>query len=615
MHQDHGQSPDVCRSAIDLGFSSVMMDGSLEADGKTIASYDYNVDVTKKVVDMAHARGVTVEGELGCLGSLETMRGDKEDGHGTEATMTREQLLTDPEQAADFVKRTQLDALAIAIGTSHGAYKFTRKPTGDILAIDRIKEIHRRIPNTHLVMHGSSSVPQDLLAEIRKYGGSLKETYGVPVEEIQEAIKHGVRKINIDTDIRLAMTAAIRRYMAENPEKFDPRDYLKPAREAAKAICKQRYLQFGCEGQAAKIAAAAADERSPSATRRASWRRRWSEARSAHLPWAIGSPAVREPRSRSLPLVARGKVRDNYAVGDDRLLMVASDRLSAFDVVMAEPIPGKGRVLTQMALFWFERLEHIVPNHLTGDDPRERGRRRRARAGARPLDAGAGGSSRCRSRPWCAATSPAAAGRNTRQSGAVCGVMLPPGLKMASKLPAPIFTPATKAAMGDHDENIDFARMSDIIGADLAAQGARHRDPPLHRGGRVRADQGHHRRRHQVRVRPRRAGHADPDGRGADAPTRRASGRRRATSRAATRPATTSSSCATGSRPCASTASPGTRRRRRRALPPEVIARTASATTRRWRRSRAERAHGRGRRVRGGAPTPPQNIAMLSLRR
>jgi fructose-bisphosphate aldolase class II len=255
MHQDHGQNPDVCRGAINLGFSSVMMDGSLEADGKTIASYDYNVDVTRKVVDMAHKVGVTVEGELGCLGSLETMKGDKEDGHGTEATMTREQLLTDPEQAADFVKRTQLDALAIAIGTSHGAYKFSRKPTGDILAIDRIKEINRRIPNTHLVMHGSSSVPQDLLAEIRKYGGSLKETYGVPVEEIQEAIKHGVRKINIDTDIRLAMTAAVRKYLTENPEKFDPRDFLKPAREAARAICKQRYLQFGCEGQAAKIVA------------------------------------------------------------------------------------------------------------------------------------------------------------------------------------------------------------------------------------------------------------------------------------------------------------------------------------------------------------------------
>ncbi|MEO7127753.1 MAG: class II fructose-bisphosphate aldolase, partial [Rhodoferax sp.] len=253
MHQDHGQSPDVCRSAISLGFSSVMMDGSLKADGKTIADYDYNVDVTRQVVDMAHATGVTVEGELGCLGSLETMKGDKEDGHGTEATMTMDQLLTDPEQAADFVKRTQLDALAIAIGTSHGAYKFTRKPTGDILAISRIKEIHRRIPNTHLVMHGSSSVPQELLAIIRAHGGAMKETYGVPVEEIQEAIKHGVRKINIDTDIRLAMTGAIRKFFAENPEKFDPRDYLKPAREAAKQVCRQRYLQFGCEGQASKI--------------------------------------------------------------------------------------------------------------------------------------------------------------------------------------------------------------------------------------------------------------------------------------------------------------------------------------------------------------------------
>src|SRR5688500_338383 len=255
MHQDHGQSPDVCKGAIDLGFSSVMMDGSLEADGKTIASYDYNVDVTRKVVDMAHQLGVTVEGELGCLGSLETMKGDKEDGHGTEATMTREQLLTDPEQAADFVKKTQLDALAIAIGTSHGAYKFTRKPTGDILAIDRIKEIHRRIPNTHLVMHGSSSVPQDLLAIIRQYGGQMKETYGVPVSEIQEAIKHGVRKINIDTDVRLAMTGAVRKFFVQNPEKFDPRDFLKPAREAAKQICRQRYVEFGCEGQAAKIKA------------------------------------------------------------------------------------------------------------------------------------------------------------------------------------------------------------------------------------------------------------------------------------------------------------------------------------------------------------------------
>ena len=253
MHQDHGQSPAICQGAIDLGFSSVMMDGSLEADGKTIASYEYNVEVTRKVVEMAHKVGVTVEGELGCLGSLETMQGDKEDGHGTDAVMTREQMLTDPEQAADFVQRTQLDALAIAIGTSHGAYKFSRKPTGDILAIDRVRAIHERIPNTHLVMHGSSSVPQDLLAIINQYGGKMKETYGVPVEEIQKAIQFGVRKINIDTDIRLAMTGAVRKFLAENPDKFDAREWLKPAREAAKAICKQRYLEFGCEGQASKI--------------------------------------------------------------------------------------------------------------------------------------------------------------------------------------------------------------------------------------------------------------------------------------------------------------------------------------------------------------------------
>jgi len=253
MHQDHGQNPSVCEGAIKLGFSSVMMDGSLEADGKTIASYEYNLRVTQEVVAMAHKLGITVEGELGCLGSLETMRGDKEDGHGTDATMTREQLLTDPEQAADFVKQTQLDALAIAIGTSHGAYKFSRKPTGDILAIDRIQAIHKRIPNTHLVMHGSSSVPQDLLAKIRQFGGDMKETYGVPVEEIQKAIKFGVRKINIDTDIRLAMTAAVRQFLHENPDKFDAREWLKPAREAAKQICKERYIQFGCEGQGSKI--------------------------------------------------------------------------------------------------------------------------------------------------------------------------------------------------------------------------------------------------------------------------------------------------------------------------------------------------------------------------
>ncbi|WP_296556170.1 class II fructose-bisphosphate aldolase [Pigmentiphaga sp.] len=257
MHQDHGQSPDVCQGAIAMGFSSVMMDGSLRADGKTIADYDYNVDVTSKVVQMAHVQGISVEGELGCLGSLETMKGDKEDGHGAEGTMTREQLLTDPEQAADFAKRTQIDALAIAIGTSHGAYKFSRKPSGDILAIERIKEIHRRLPTTHLVMHGSSSVPQDLLAEIREFGGDMKETYVVPVEEIQEAIKHGVRKINIDTDIRLAMTGAIRRFLAENPSKFDPREYLKPARVAAKKICVERYNQFGTAGNASKIKAVA----------------------------------------------------------------------------------------------------------------------------------------------------------------------------------------------------------------------------------------------------------------------------------------------------------------------------------------------------------------------
>jgi len=253
MHQDHGQSPAVCMAAIRSGFSSVMMDGSLMADGKSVASYEYNVAVSREVVKFAHAIGITVEAELGVLGSLETMTGDKEDGHGAEGTMTREQLLTDADQAADFVEKTQCDALAIAIGTSHGAYKFSRKPTGDILAIDRIKEIHARIPNTHLVMHGSSSVPQELLAEIRQFGGTMKETYGVPVEEICEGIKHGVRKINIDTDIRLAMTAAMRRYFHEHPEKFDPRDYLKPAREAAKQICKARYLAFGCEGQAAKI--------------------------------------------------------------------------------------------------------------------------------------------------------------------------------------------------------------------------------------------------------------------------------------------------------------------------------------------------------------------------
>ncbi len=253
MHQDHGTSPLICQGALDLGFGSVMMDGSLNEDGKTPSSFDYNVEVTRKVVEMAHKIGATVEGELGCLGNLETGDAGEEDGVGAAGKLDHAQMLTDPEEAATFVKATQLDALAIAIGTSHGAYKFTRKPTGDILAISRVKEIHARIPNTHLVMHGSSAVPQDLLDIINQYGGKMKQTYGVPVEEVQEAIKHGVRKINIDTDIRMAMTGAVRKFMFENPEKFDAREWLKPAREAAKLVAKQRYMQFGCEGQGSKI--------------------------------------------------------------------------------------------------------------------------------------------------------------------------------------------------------------------------------------------------------------------------------------------------------------------------------------------------------------------------
>ena len=253
LHQDHGASPAVCQASIRSGFTSVMMDGSLKEDMKTPASYDYNVEVTQKVVEMAHAVGVSVEGELGCLGSLETGQAGEEDGSGAEGHLTHDMLLTDPEQAADFVKQTQVDALAIAIGTSHGAYKFSRKPTGDILAIGRIKEIHARIPNTHLVMHGSSSVPQEWLEVIREFGGEMKETYGVPVEEIQEGIKHGVRKVNIDTDIRLAMTGAIRRSMAKNKSEFDVRKFFKEAMVAARDICKVRFEAFGCAGQASKI--------------------------------------------------------------------------------------------------------------------------------------------------------------------------------------------------------------------------------------------------------------------------------------------------------------------------------------------------------------------------
>ncbi len=253
MHQDHGSEPAVCLRSIQSGFTSVMMDGSLMADMKTPSTFEYNVEVTSEVVKMAHAGGVSVEGELGCLGSLETGEMGEEDGHGAEGKLSMDQLLTDPEEAADFVKKTKVDALAIAIGTSHGAYKFTRPPTGDILAIDRIKEIHARIPDTHLVMHGSSSVPQDWLKIINSYGGDMGETYGVPVEEIVEGIKHGVRKVNIDTDLRMASTGAVRRHLAENPANFDPRKFLKEATKAMMEICKARYEAFGCAGQASKI--------------------------------------------------------------------------------------------------------------------------------------------------------------------------------------------------------------------------------------------------------------------------------------------------------------------------------------------------------------------------
>ena len=241
LHQDHGNSPKTCISAIEMGFTSVMMDGSLMEDGKTPSSFDYNVKVTKEVVDYAHARGVTVEGELGCLGGIE-------DGHGADVDALAH--LTDPVQAVEFVERTGIDALAVAIGTSHGAYKFSKKPTGEVLVMKRIEEIHQKLPTTHLVMHGSSSVPQDLQDVINKYGGKMKPTFGVPVEEIQRGIKHGVRKINVDTDNRMAMTGAIRKVFAEAPEKFDPRDYMKPAREAMKEVVKARMIAFGQAGHA-----------------------------------------------------------------------------------------------------------------------------------------------------------------------------------------------------------------------------------------------------------------------------------------------------------------------------------------------------------------------------
>ncbi len=253
MHQDHGNSVETCLSAIENGFTSVMMDGSLKEDGKTPADYAYNVAVTRKVVELARARGVSVEGELGCLGSLESGEGEQEDGHGAEGHLSHDQLLTDPAEAERFVAETNVDALAVAIGTSHGAYKFTRKPDGEVLAMSRIEEIHRRLPNCHLVMHGSSSVPQELQDMINKYGGKLKQTWGVPIEEIQRGIKHGVRKINVDTDNRLAITAAIRKVFAESPEKFDPRDYLKPARDAMREVCRDRMVSFGQAGQASSL--------------------------------------------------------------------------------------------------------------------------------------------------------------------------------------------------------------------------------------------------------------------------------------------------------------------------------------------------------------------------
>ncbi len=253
MHQDHGSSPAVCLRSIQSGFSSVMMDGSLEEDAKTPSSYEYNVNVSRRVVEMAHAGGVSVEGELGCLGSLETGEAGEEDGVGAEGKLEMDQMLTDPDEAADFVNKTQVDALAIAIGTSHGAYKFTKEPTGEVLRIDRIKEIHQRLPSTHLVMHGSSSVPQDWLKIINSYGGEMGQTYGVPVEEIVEGIKHGVRKVNIDTDLRMASTGSVRRHLQENPSNFDPRKFLKEATNGMMEICKARFEAFGAAGHASKI--------------------------------------------------------------------------------------------------------------------------------------------------------------------------------------------------------------------------------------------------------------------------------------------------------------------------------------------------------------------------
>jgi fructose-bisphosphate aldolase class II len=253
LHQDHGNSPATCLSALQIGFTSVMMDGSLAEDAKTPATYEYNVDVTRRVTEMAHWVGASVEGELGVLGSLETGQGEAEDGHGAEGKLDHDQLLTDPDQAVDFVARTKVDALAIAMGTSHGAYKFSRQPDGDILAMHVIEAIHARLPNTHLVMHGSSSVPQELQERFNAAGGAMPQTWGVPVEEIVRGIKHGVRKINIDTDCRLAMAAAMRAVAQKNAAEFDPRKFLQPARDAMRVLCRQRFEEFGAAGKAARI--------------------------------------------------------------------------------------------------------------------------------------------------------------------------------------------------------------------------------------------------------------------------------------------------------------------------------------------------------------------------
>lgn len=302
MHQDHGNSPDTCKSAIQMGFTSVMMDGSLRDDGKTPSDYDYNIEVTRSVVKAAHPKGVSVEGELGCLGSLESGHGEKEDGHGAEGMLTREQLLTDPDQAEDFVAKTGVDALAVAIGTSHGAYKFTRQPDREVLAMDRIVEIHRRLPNCHLVMHGSSSVPQELQDIINAHGGQIKQTWGVPVAEIQEGIRNGVRKVNVDTDNRLAITGAIRKVFHEHPEKFDPRDYMKPARDAMKQVCLDRMVAFGQAGQADKVRTVTLEQMA----------RRYFPAKAAPKPKQKKKAPVRKSRpivkkSRRLAVAKRKK--------------------------------------------------------------------------------------------------------------------------------------------------------------------------------------------------------------------------------------------------------------------------------------------------------------------